>query len=236
MICPKCNSSFLFINKTNGEKLICKKCKFSQKYKDPDYDNYHNERYNYNFIRNEKNDPLIKKIVKSMNFKKNDIVLDYGCGAGDFSNTISFYTNNVVGLDIKIKNAAIKFPLIKFLEQKSNKIDFPDNYFDKIVAVNVIEHVHDYMHLLNEFKRVLKKGGKLFISSYDSNFILHSILNDPTHVIEWNQRQFEELIGKQFLIVKSFKYGSFFNYKPINKIIVKILQPEICIVAILKKN
>jgi hypothetical protein len=85
--------------------------------------------------------------------------------------------------------------------------------------------------LLKEFKRVLKPNGKLFITSYDKYFILHRILNDLTHVIEWSQEEFENLISREFKIIKSFKYGSFFNYRIINWLLVKLLQPELCIYA-----
>lgn|GEM_PF-2039932 len=85
--------------------------------------------------------------------------------------------------------------------------------------------------MLKEFKRVLKPNGKLFITSYDKYFILHRILNDLTHVIEWSQEEFENLISREFKIIKSFKYGSFFNYRIINWLLVKLLQPELCIYA-----
>jgi len=95
----------------------------------------------------------------------------------------------------------------------------------------VIEHVPDYLFLLSEFERVLVKGGELFITSYDKYFILHSILNDPTHVIEWNMDEFKTLIENKFEVKNYFKYGSFFNYRMINRLIVKVLKPELCIFA-----
>jgi len=232
MICPTCKSSLFFLEKNKRNTMRCFRCGFKGKYIEPNYDGYHDERYSYKFIRNEANDPLVNKIVSSMNFVKDDYVLDYGCGAGDMTNTISNYSDHVTGVDINITGAVSKFRKLNFKKQTGIKIDFLDNYFDKIVAVNVIEHVRDYNYLLNEFKRVLKPKGMIFITSYDKNFVLHKILNDPTHVIEWDLNEFEEIFKKDFIILKSFKYGSFFNYRPLNKIIVKILKPEICILAV----
>lgn len=231
MICPKCSSSLMFIRKSNGKKLYCEHCGNTINYVNPDYSNYHETRYSYLFERNEKNDPLIDKIVKVMEISKHDKVLDYGCGSGDITRVVSKYAKYVIGVDIDIKTAKEKYNDLVFLLQKSKGLDFPDNYFDRIICVNVIEHVHDYVYLLKEFKRVLKPEGKIFITSYDKNFILHKILNDPTHVIEWNKLEFEKIISKKYDIVASFRYGSFFNYRPLNRMIVKFLKPELCVVA-----
>lgn len=231
MICQKCKSSLMFIKENKGKSLYCKKCGNVQRFFLADYKNYHNERYAYKFERNEKNDPLIRKIMETMNFSAKDKVLDYGCGSGDITQAISTQAPNVIGVDINVANAKKKYKEIDFREQKNQKLNFADNYFDKIVCVNVIEHVHDYYFLLKEFKRVLKENGEIFITSYDKDFILHSVLNDPTHVIEWKQKEFESLISREFKIKKSFKYGSFFNYRGLNWFLVKILKPELCIYA-----
>ena len=138
-----------------------------------------------------------------------------------------FARQNSIEIDLRVLGEG------RFIRQAcvENNLKFKSDNFDVILAVNLIEHVHDFEFLLNEFERILKKGGYLFITTYDTNFVLHKILNDPTHVYEWDEISFEKFISKKFKIIKSFKHGSFFNYYPFNKIIVRFLKPELCVVA-----
>ena len=43
----------------------------------------------------------------------------------------------------------------------NDRIDFPDNYFDLVSMLAVIEHLPDVRNMLEEIQRVLKPGGKL---------------------------------------------------------------------------
>jgi ubiquinone/menaquinone biosynthesis C-methylase UbiE len=70
--------------------------------------------------------------------------LDYGCGSGDITNSVFKYTKNVVGVDINIEKAQKKYKRINFEQQENNKLNFPNNYFDKVVCVNVIGYVYDF--------------------------------------------------------------------------------------------
>jgi len=57
-----------------------------------------------------------------------------------------------------------KLPTLKTIQiYDGYNIPYPDNYFDVIVSVDVLEHVHDYHHLLKEMMRVVSKG--VFIST-----------------------------------------------------------------------
>lgn len=48
----------------------------------------------------------------------------------------------------------------KFVEGNADeRLPFPDNYFDAIICVAVIEHVYDIFSLVKEAHRVLKPGG-----------------------------------------------------------------------------
>ncbi|MCX6727096.1 MAG: class I SAM-dependent methyltransferase [Candidatus Shapirobacteria bacterium] len=220
------------MTKSGGEITVCRRCGFIGKFSDPSYSGYHQDRYGYKMVRDESKDPMLQKI-KDENFIKEGMkVLDYGCGAGDYSHFIYQITEDIIGADINIEIAEKRFPEINFklIDPSKERLIFPANSFDVILAVNVIE-VHDFDNLLSEFKRILRKNGTLFITTYDANFVLHPILNDPTHVYEWSEVEFTKLISGEFKMIKSFKYGSFFNYYPWNKIIVKFLKPELCAIA-----
>lgn len=58
-------------------------------------------------------------------------------------------------------------------------IPFPDDHFDSIRAVHVLEHVKDIVATMNECYRVLKKGGRFHIKV--PLFPTMSAVSDPTH-------------------------------------------------------
>lgn len=66
-------------------------------------------------------------------------------------------------------------------------ITVPDNLFDSIVCTQVLEHVKDPVKVLKELNRVLKPGGKLFVSApffYEE----HLIPNDYLRFTEFGFR------------------------------------------------
>ncbi len=236
MNCPKCKSSYFFLTSNNSKYMKCRRCGYGSTSIAPTYDSYHDERYSYQKRRTEKNDPLIALLFKNIEIEKDDYVLDYGCGAGDLLACLATRTSHVSGSDINITKAKGRFPNLNLIKQETFYLPaIKNNTFDFISDVNVIEHISDFEGMLAELQRVLKPKGKIFITTYDTNFPLHRILNDPTHVIEWSQKDFARLLSKFFLITKTFRSGSFFNYMPFNGLIVKFLKPEIGIIAINRK-
>jgi SAM-dependent methyltransferase len=65
---------------------------------------------------------------------------------------------------------------------------FESDYADRIVAVDLIEHLHDPIHVMNEAWRVLKDGGifEILVPSTDGR----GWSQDPTHVSFWNINSF----------------------------------------------
>jgi len=75
---------------------------------------------------------------------------------------------DVYALDISQRIVDIfgeKAPDVKYmLHDLREKLPFPDDNFDYITAGEIFEHMDDPQVLMNECKRVLKKGGYLAIS------------------------------------------------------------------------
>lgn len=59
-------------------------------------------------------------------------------------------------------------------------LPFKDNSVEEIVASHVLEHVHNFVPLMHEFRRICKKGAiiKIKVPFYSS----WGQFNDPTHV------------------------------------------------------
>jgi ubiquinone/menaquinone biosynthesis C-methylase UbiE len=64
---------------------------------------------------------------------------------------------------------------VKFLEGMLQKIPLPDNSFDAVCCISVLEHTSNYEEILDEFARVLRPGGLLLLTfdlSLDGKFEL----------------------------------------------------------------
>lgn len=88
-------------------------------------------------------------------------VLDVGIGNGAFSNilTKSQRFERVVGIDVR-KNSKLVIPEeeYEFYEMSVVNLNFSDNEFDTVVAMEVLEHleVSDFPLALDELRRVAK--------------------------------------------------------------------------------
>lgn len=107
------------------------------------------------------------KIAKSklaISFDPDKKVLDIACGISTLGKTFS---NNVYGFDINPEavNAAQKNGIKARLGDVEKKWDYPDNYFDVVIASHIIEHVVNPDQLILEAKRVLKKGGLFIVAT-----------------------------------------------------------------------
>lgn len=88
-------------------------------------------------------------------------LLDFGCGSKPYVSL--FQLDEYIGLDFqKTGHDHTGEPIDVFYD--GNTIPFPDEYFDCILCSEVVEHLFDLDTVLNEMKRVLKKGGKILIT------------------------------------------------------------------------
>lgn len=89
-------------------------------------------------------------------------MLDVACGVSLLGKTFS---DHVYGFDINPQavKVAQKNGLKARLGDVEKKWDYPNSYFDIVIACHIIEHVVYTDRLILEAKRVLKKGGILII-------------------------------------------------------------------------
>lgn len=136
--------------------------------------------------------------------KPSDILLDIACGTGFGSHILAEKSAEVIGGDIDHpiiaeNNAILKKDNLTFQVLDGTKLPFEDNTFDVLVSFETIEHTIHFKEMLLEFKRVVKPGGKLFIST--PNFYLNSpsgIVTNPYHTQEFTPKEFKTLISNIF--------------------------------------
>lgn len=109
----------------------------------------------------------IETLTKGM--PKSGLILDAGCGFGRDTKVFIDRGFKVIGIDLSeklLEIAKINIPQAKFIKMDLRILDFPDNYFDAIWCNAALLHlsIEDIKKALDEFYRVLKHGGKLFVS------------------------------------------------------------------------
>ena len=70
-------------------------------------------------------------------------------------------------------NPAMPSARVKFVEAMLQKIPLPDDSFDAICCISVLEHTNNYSEILDEYSRVVRPGGLLVLTfdlSLDGKF------------------------------------------------------------------
>ncbi len=134
-------------------------------------------------------------LMKALRIQKSDTLLDVGCGAGVFSYEMALHGGKVIGLDYSETNVrAVReryhLPNLSFEVGDAVAMPFNEETFDSILATEIIEHVQEDNKFVNECYRVLKKNGKVVITTPCIN---------PTLSVDWMRRLFAGIdITKDF--------------------------------------
>ena len=105
-------------------------------------------------------------------------VLDFGCGTGVLSYALA-ENYEVTAVDIEFSplrkvQEQIQFPPnINFLEGTLASFTLPQNSFDAIFALDVLEHMSDQelTSYMTQFQQLLKKDGTLIVSGPTENWL-----------------------------------------------------------------
>ena len=133
----------------------------------------------------------------------NETILDIACGTGFGSNLLASKTIGSVtafAANLSPDGSPVKITMnLSFQEMDGTQLKFEDNTFDVVVSFETIEHTSAFHEMISEFKRVTKKGGKIYIST--PNKLINSpsgIVTNPFHTQEWYYDEFKELIQNHF--------------------------------------
>lgn len=129
--------------------------------------NIYKNKYKSGFnIKNNYRIELMINIIKKINPINNNI-LDIGCYDGTLLSKIP-KKNNLFGIEASDKGYRLclknKIKVTNFFFN-DNKLPYKSNFFDIVIAGEIIEHIYDTDKFLNEIKRILKPNGYLVIST-----------------------------------------------------------------------
>ena len=103
--------------------------------------------------------------------KRWDTALDFGCGVGRLSRPLAGQFTQCYGVDVSPKMIELARTLNKHISncsfltsEEQNLRDLPDNHFDLVCSLNVLQHLPQkslVLSYLAEFVRVVNRGGLL---------------------------------------------------------------------------
>ena len=97
--------------------------------------------------------------------KKNNEILEIGCGTGGNSLFLGCF-GNVTGIDssnVSIEFAR-KYDFSRLVQEDASSLSFLGNEFDLVAGLDVLEHIQDDETAIKETFRVLKQGGFFLIT------------------------------------------------------------------------
>lgn len=103
-------------------------------------------------------------------------VLDLGCAGGFMAEALTDRGAQVTGIDPAAQAITAATARAKHMDQSiqydvgvGEALPYPDDYFDAVVCVDVLEHVADLNKVLAEVARVLKPGGIFLYDTINRN-------------------------------------------------------------------
>ncbi len=115
-------------------------------------------------------------------------IVELGCGLSPMLDHAAQF-EQAYGIDFSeetIEKAQKLYPEVIYLCAEVIKTSFDHDYFDAVVAGEVIEHLQDPRLLILEMKRICKVGGIMIISTPHLEFV------DPEHLWEFDQDDFKK--------------------------------------------
>ena len=136
----------------------------------------------------------MKDKIKKMVEGREIIKLDVGCGPRKASpEHIGIDRSTMPWVDLN-------------LDLEEGKLPFENNSVDEIVASHSLEHISNYLPLVNEMWRVLKQGGKLLVSV--PHYQWEGSITDPTHVRRFTRKSFHFFDKRKVLFKETGWYLS----------------------------
>ncbi|MCK4330219.1 class I SAM-dependent methyltransferase [candidate division WOR-3 bacterium] len=148
-----------------------------------------------------------REIITILSPKKGERILDVGCGTGEFCYFLKKkYEVVPEGIDINekaLKIASSNYPDISFKNIKLKDMD--KDIYDAVTMIEVVEHLPKPLNTLRSIKRLLKKEGRIVVSTPNRWAFLHKIksaitgydyLYDPLHIQLFNHKSLLSLFLK----------------------------------------
>lgn len=114
------------------------------------------------------NAETVEKLVRLLRVSSDSVLLDLGCGTGNYTASLQQVAKSVMGIDRStgmIEQARAKFPAVPFICGDVTSLPFDSETFHGAFAIQVLHHVKKKESLLLEAYRVLRNDAYIAIHS-----------------------------------------------------------------------
>jgi 2-polyprenyl-3-methyl-5-hydroxy-6-metoxy-1,4-benzoquinol methylase len=186
--CRKSRNLFRKASDDFAQCLFCKTVFVSNELTKVDIEQIYSYDYYYKLRRH---DPIIEKRYKDLLerfrfYKKNNLLLDIGCGTGQFMKSAQKESWNTLGIEVskEIAEWAMKEHGLKILVGELPDLKLDAASFDIVTMFEVIEHLRDPLNYLNEIFKILRRDGLLFLTTPNYNSLSRILLGSKWSFIE----------------------------------------------------
>jgi 2-polyprenyl-3-methyl-5-hydroxy-6-metoxy-1,4-benzoquinol methylase len=190
-------------------------------------------------MKEKKTNYLLEKIVEIISAGSRGKVLDLGCGDGRTGKRLFDKGFGVQAFDMDEERFEFKDEIPLKVGVLDEPLPYRNEEFDYVILMEVMEHIYNPNFVISEVSRILKKEGRLILSTpnilhigsrlrflFEGNY---DFFREPTldyskcfplalqnmHVIPWRYQELEYLLFKNGLSVKGIytdkmKTGLFF--------------------------
>jgi ubiquinone/menaquinone biosynthesis C-methylase UbiE len=143
-------------------------------------------------------------------------VAEIGCGAGHstevlknfFSNDVSFFASDVDPELVSL--AQQRNPEVTVASESIYSLQHPDNAFDIVFCLEVLEHLDDPRKALKELSRVTKHYAVISVPHEPIWRMLNMLRgsywkhlgNTPGHINHWSRKSFSRFVSSEFEVLK----------------------------------
>lgn len=137
------------------------------------YEKEHGEIYNI-YEQNRLRKDLVKAINSISTNSKIKKAIDFGCGAGNLTKHLSEVGCDVLACDVSqgfldlVSSRTYNSKVEVILINGKDISNIEDESVDIVALYSVLHHIPDYLGILKEFTRVLKRGGIIYIDHESS--------------------------------------------------------------------
>ena len=125
----------------------------------------------------------IEDALSITELKPNELVLDLGCGTGFLFQHIDKTIRLLVGLDIssnvlrEAKKRIKTLSNVALVRAEADNTPFPDNIFDKVFAITLLQNMPEPTKTIIEMKRIGKPQAVFAVTGIKKKFTTKSFVN-----------------------------------------------------------
>ncbi len=144
-------------------------------------------------------------------YRKNNLILDIGCGIGSFLSVAKERGWDVFGTEISKRAIEIlREKGVEVYQGRMDKLQFENSKFDIITSFEVIEHLNTPNNEVRSIYNALRDGGLFYLTTpnYDSisRFLLgnkYNVISVPEHLCYYTSKTLDNLMmGHKFKKIK----------------------------------